>query len=127
MSTLGLESVLVGDVGDDVFLAKLIYPSVGSGDAVYGILHSADLDLGGFLLGGSIAELVAVLVAVEADVVVELFLDHDGLTAGWADLSAFWDTSKGDGYESGENYDLEIWEKKFDLLDCFVGIYIVYC
>ena len=76
MGSLGLETVLVGDVGDGVGLSVLwVHPAEGATNAqdrsvfLVGAAPGVSFNLGRFLTGLTVTQLIRELVAVKADVV----------------------------------------------------------
>ncbi|OXU17708.1 hypothetical protein TSAR_012566, partial [Trichomalopsis sarcophagae] len=86
MSTLGLESVLVSDVIDGVG-DTIDNKAVGSANAEDGFLGTAAQDLSRFLVLLSVAQFIAVFVAVETDVVRGSLLNEDNLISRACGLS----------------------------------------
>lgn len=102
MRSLGMESILVGDVVDgvpDVGVRVDVAEATADDEAL--VLLTLIHQLSGFLMGMTVGELVAELVPVDADVVQRRFLHDDRLTIVLSGCR------EGDGDNSGEGDDLK--------------------
>ena len=103
MGAFRLESVLVGDVCDGVGHAVFTDEAEGSMDADYSVLGASGLNLSGLVALRSVAQFIVVLVAVQADVVVESLLHDDNFLG--VDGSTLRE-GKGNSHDGGESNNL---------------------
>lgn len=103
MRSLGMETVLIGDIIDGVSDVGLrINVSVATANDEALVLLAGVLKLRGFLMGLAVRQLVRVLVSVDADVVQRSLLHEHDLAGVLTTLGR----REGDGDDSGESDDL---------------------
>jgi len=102
--SLGVESVLIGDVVDAVFnVGFRVDPAEATADGETSVFLAGVHQLSGFLTALAVRQLIAELVSIDTDVVQwSLLHDLDDLVV----LQAVLRSSEGDGHEGAESDDL---------------------
>ncbi|EZA47237.1 hypothetical protein X777_16499, partial [Ooceraea biroi] len=103
VSAFGVESVLIGDVVDGVSdVGGRVDPAVATADGDALVFLAGVHQLGGFLTGFTVRQLIAELVSIQADV-VRWRLFHENYLV----LQAALRSSEGDSDDGGEGNDLK--------------------